>query len=226
MNRIGGALLLVPMLAARASAWDSTVHTIVAPTAPPMVTSEPWRCLTENATQYFQVPLPTGSLSAAIDSCADEVMKPCLSTVEPAQRFYGCFPEKEKWCGFTTAAPSAVLSDWSSLGSAASVWWEAHSSAAVSLAQRCPLRWYDASLGVLGGSTLLNETIIFAACHIDAQTTGGTSTASAARPDPTPGSGSTAPTPTVNGILGRSEAPEMWMIASTTFAAAAMSAML
>ncbi|KAK8070260.1 hypothetical protein PG994_006876 [Apiospora phragmitis] len=39
---------------ANAYTWDSTVHSIVAPTAPPTVTSEDWRCLNQDAVQYCE----------------------------------------------------------------------------------------------------------------------------------------------------------------------------
>ncbi|KAM7210949.1 hypothetical protein V8F06_013663 [Rhypophila decipiens] len=207
------------------AAWDSTIHRTVAPTAPPTITSESWRCVTENATQFFKAPLPTGALFSAIDSYVEAKMAPCLKTVDPANRLYGCYPSKEAWCGFTTAAPASLLPAWTSLGSSASSFWAAQSSAAVSLARQCPLRWYDASLGVPGGSARLNETIILSACYEEALRSG---TATPTRVTTTTGTATrgTTSTSTKNAKNGREVPPEMWMVVSTGLAVAAMSAAL
>ncbi|KAK7954799.1 hypothetical protein PG988_015493 [Apiospora saccharicola] len=151
---------------ANAYTWDSTIHSLVAPTAPPTATSEGWRCVTSDAVQYFKAPKATGELLSALDSYAKSAMAPCLSIV---QDFYGCMPSKDEWCDFAKAAPTGVLPAWSSLGSAASAFWEPKSSAAASMAKECPNRWFYASLKDPIGPTLLNETIMFAACHAEAQ---------------------------------------------------------
>ncbi|KAK8052246.1 hypothetical protein PG993_003631 [Apiospora rasikravindrae] len=81
--------------------WEMTR---LAPTA----TSENWHCVTSDAVQYFRASMPTGDLSAALNSYAMSAMAPCRSTVRD----------------FATAAPNTgVLSAWSSLGSAASAFW-------------------------------------------------------------------------------------------------------
>jgi hypothetical protein len=80
----------------------------------------------------------------------------------------GCFPAKERWCEFTTVAPTYVMSDYSTYGSQASSWWAARSSAAVALASKCSYEWFDAAYEVPGAAAWLNDTIMFAACHEEA----------------------------------------------------------
>lgn len=46
----------------------------------------------------------------------------------------------------------------------ASSWWAVHSSKALSLAQECPLGWFDALITRPGGEAWLNQTLIFADC--------------------------------------------------------------
>lgn len=83
-------------------------------------------------------------------------------------------PDNEQWCGFTTAAPAAVLPDYSAYGSAASSWWAAHSSAAASVARSCPVGWREAMTDTLLGEKWLNNTIIFGGCYADEHETDGT----------------------------------------------------
>ncbi|KAK8070172.1 hypothetical protein PG994_006788 [Apiospora phragmitis] len=126
------------------------------------------------------------------------------------------------------------MSDWSSLGSAAPALWGSRRSAAMFLAQKCTICWYDASHGVLGGSILPNETIIFTTCRAQVQTTGAPastpcadSAASTKRLNATTGSGAHPPTPTGNSVHGRTAVPELWVVrASTEFSAAVMDATL
>ncbi|KAK6852066.1 hypothetical protein PG995_012191 [Apiospora arundinis] len=183
--------------------------------------------------------MPTGDLSAALNSYAKSAMVPCRSTVHD---FYGCMLAKDEWCGFATAAPNTgVLSAWSSLGSAASAFWEPKSSAAASLARECPNRWFDASLDFPLGAVVLNETIMFAACHAEAQAQllpGGaaasttsieqqpTATPAASGVGASPASGATAPTPTQNSVQGRVPVQENWVIASAGLAAVVISTTL
>ncbi|KAL7629537.1 hypothetical protein AAE478_001058 [Parahypoxylon ruwenzoriense] len=164
------------------------------PMAAPTVTRDPWQCATENLTQYFDVPKPTGSLLTALDSYASELFKTCTAAGAAAQ---SCpFPEQSLWCSFGTAAPSTVLADYSSYGSVASSWWSARSSAAVFLAQDCASSWWKVMTNTPNGQVWLNETIIFAGCYSEAHPTVGKSTLG---PSATPGSAVTksGPTPTV-----------------------------
>lgn len=144
------SILAAAALATITKAWsDSAVHETVLPTASPALTvTDPWQCVTENLTQYFDVPKPTGSLLTAIESYADKLIESC--TLTGADAIHGCFPEKEAWCDFSTAAPSTVLPDYSAYGSAASAWWAAHRANAVELAVDCPVGWYNAMLSTPG----------------------------------------------------------------------------
>ncbi|EPE35193.1 hypothetical protein GLAREA_10889 [Glarea lozoyensis ATCC 20868] len=214
-------------------AWsDSAVYQTVIPTAVPTLSRDPWQCATENITQYFDVPMPTGNLLSALVSYGSTLIQTCSSSVIDD---LNCFPSKEKWCAFTTAAPASVLPEYRAYGSAASAWWAAHSSKAVDLAVECPNSWFDASMRFAGGPTMLNETIIFAACYAEVVTTMSSSvskttfSASATPPVGVTRSGVTAtstPTatvqPTKSGVNGRNEELGMWMFASTGLAAAAM----
>jgi hypothetical protein len=105
-------LLAIATVSWTASAWsDSAVHETVLPTVQPTTTRDPWQCVVANLTQYFDVPKPTGSLLDALNSYADKLLEPC--TLAPIDRIHGeCFPAKEDWCKFTTAAPASVLPDY------------------------------------------------------------------------------------------------------------------
>ncbi|RYP14036.1 hypothetical protein DL766_009777 [Monosporascus sp. MC13-8B] len=98
--------------------------------------------------------------------------------------------------------------------------WSAKSSAVSSVALECPIRWerYDPF-----EQSWLNITIVQAECYADAHGGKGTtfSASSAAGPTAVPGTGATAaePTPT-NGVLGRAEGVDMWMLAGTGIAVA------
>ncbi|KAK8131885.1 hypothetical protein PG999_000058 [Apiospora kogelbergensis] len=215
---------------ANAYTWDSTIHSLVAPTEAPTVTSsEDWRCITSDAVQYFKAPMATGDLLTALDSYAKSAMAPCRSTVRD---FWGCALEKDEWCDFSTAAPTSVLSAWSSIGSAALAFWEPRSSAAASLAKECPMRWFDASLDSPIGGIVLNQTIMFAACHAEAQLPGGpASTTSAGQPTATPASGAVAspasaaamPTPTHDSAQGRVAVLGNWVVVSAGLVAVVIS---
>ncbi|KAH6694960.1 hypothetical protein DL95DRAFT_477388 [Leptodontidium sp. 2 PMI_412] len=227
-------ILLAIAAISTTDAWsDSAVYQTVLPSVEPTATRDPWQCVTANLTQYFDVPKPTGSLLDALDSYGDKLIESCTST--GIDRVMGCFPAKEEWCKFTTAAPASVLPDYQLYGSAASAWWSGHSSNAVRLATSCPNGWYNAMFELPGGPTWLNETIIFAACHGEAVTTttasGSTlsSTATKATATTLPGvtavpTASVTPAPT-NGVAGRGEDLEMWMVAGSGFVAAAANSM-
>ncbi|KAK8137614.1 hypothetical protein PG984_003107 [Apiospora sp. TS-2023a] len=215
---------------ANAYTWDSTIHSLVAPTGPPTATSEDWPCVTSDAVQYFKAPMATGDLLSALDSYGKSAMAPCMSTV---QDFFGCMPSKDEWCDFAKAAPTGRR-----LGL-----WEPKSSAAASMAKECPNRWFYASLEDPIGPTLLNETIMFAACHAEAQgqqllLPGGavasttpaeqqaTATPAASGGGASPASGAAGPTPTHNSGQGRVAVRGNWMIAGAGLAVVVISATL
>jgi len=71
---------------------------------------DPWQCVTENITQYVNVPKPTGGLLTALDSFGDKLIETCTPTETAFTALPSCpFPEKSLWCGFTTAVPTSLL---------------------------------------------------------------------------------------------------------------------
>lgn len=223
---------------------SSAMHITLMPRAEPTATKDPWQCATENITQYFDVPKPTGSLLTALQSYGDKLIETCTPTFSGTALPSCPFPPKSLWCGFTTAAPSAVLPAYSSYGSVASSWWSAHSSAASSVAQACPVSWSKVMTETPGGEAWLYDNIVFAECYAEAHpttgssttgssatgsaTTGLTATTETTRSGATGGGSTPTPTPTStptkapNGVVGRTEGVEMWMVAGTGLAAAAM----
>ncbi|KAL2755626.1 hypothetical protein ACRALDRAFT_211175 [Sodiomyces alcalophilus JCM 7366] len=211
--------------------WGSTVHEILLPTeAPELEQPDPWICPASNLTQFFDVPLPPADLEEAMLEYGDEYREQCTITGRAA--ILGCFPSKEYWCQITTAAAPGALVDYLSYGSAASSWWEEHSSSAVKLASQCPDNWYNAMFDLPGGATWLNLTLIFGACYADAVATTGSelslSTLSTASSTPMPGSSgmsqsaTTTPTPDPDsGVVGRDATRGLWAVTGVAAAVAA-----
>ncbi|KFY08962.1 hypothetical protein V492_05773 [Pseudogymnoascus sp. VKM F-4246] len=127
---------------------------------------EPWQCLTENLTQYLDVPKPTGSLFKELQSFGAQLYEPCLAA--PTLTAFCPFPAQSSWCAFTTAAPSAVLPAYSSYASKAYSWWSAKSSTIISLSAKCPKGWENGMLMNPGSEMWLNNTIAFAGCYSEA----------------------------------------------------------
>ena len=121
------------------------------------IIDDPWNCITENATQYFDFPEPTGDVLTALLSYGD-VIRPtsCGSII--------CFPEPTAWCGFEKAAPSSVLPAYSSFGSAVASWYDQHSSGIEAMPTDCPQTWNQAKYQKLFGELALNNTIAWAEC--------------------------------------------------------------
>jgi len=220
-----------------ANAWtDSAVHRTVLPTdIPPGTSYDPWECALANLTQYFDPPQPTGSLLSAIESYAVKLGDACtiMDVVDRLQG--GCYPSHDDLCKFTTAAPASLMSDYSLYGSAASVWWAAHSSNAVFHATDCPEKWFNAMYEFVNGRYLLNDTINYAACYADAISTttfassNPISTSSVATAVTRPGvtgvaTASVTPTAT-SGVEGRGEELGIWVLAGAGLAAAAANSM-
>ncbi|KAI4858573.1 hypothetical protein F4820DRAFT_442207 [Hypoxylon rubiginosum] len=170
------------------------------------VTPDPWQCVTENITQYFNVPKPTGSLLDALISYGDELLDPCLATATGLDALSCSISETSAWCGFTTAAPSPVLPDYSSYGSAAASFWQAKSETISIIASDCPVGW---SKPGFSEHAWLDQTIAHGECYIAAHP-GNNATI--------PGSEPTAsgPTPPSNGIIGRTEGVEDFIFAGAT----------
>lgn len=110
--------------------------------APPEVSEDPWQCITENITHYFlDVPRPTGKLESGIDSYGGELVKTCYDTATGADLYYCSVTDPRQWCGFTTAAPTTLLSSYSTYASAVTSFWKENSASISKLATSCPVSW-------------------------------------------------------------------------------------
>ncbi|OBT84543.1 hypothetical protein VE02_06801 [Pseudogymnoascus sp. 03VT05] len=221
-------LLLVALTACLTTATVPTSITH-APRAQPTISEDPWQCVTENLTQYLDVPKPTGSLFSALHSYASDLYEPCLAAMSTANPLDICpFPAQSEWCAFTTAAPKDVLPAYSSYASQAYSWWSARSSTIEFLREDCPSNWEKNFWRIPGSEEWLNDTIAFAGCYAEAltatgpaptgQTTGvaGTTEVTATSRE---GPGSATPTstdaPNGAGWVG----VDMWIVAMAGFAA-------
>lgn len=180
---------------------------------------DPWTCVTENITQYFDVPRPTGTLLDAILSYGDELIAPCVSTATALDILSCTVSETSAWCGFATAAPEPVLGDYSSYGSAAAQFWQAKSETISIIASECPVGW---SKPGLTEQAWLNQTIAHAECYIVAHPANTTTDSSTPTAPSTAvgGAGPSSPTSTPNGIIGRNRGTEAFLLASIGVAAA------
>jgi hypothetical protein len=135
---------------------------------------------------YLSMPTPTGKLAEAHNSFGSSLIETCLTS---GTYDYPCaFPDKSRWCGFTTAMPPSLLPAYTSYALSASSWWAANSASVIRIAKECPIMWYQASnFGVLGGAVYLNHTLINAECYAEANVTG--TAAVKAGPTATPGQG-------------------------------------
>jgi hypothetical protein len=216
----GPAAALLPT-----SANQAQLHPIVAPTARPNVTeTDPWTCVTESVKEiYFNPPKPSGALDSAMISYGDQLIETCLTS--GTYRYPCDFPDKTRWCGVTTALPASLLPAYSTYASNASSWWSVHSSAAVRVAQECPILWWEiANMVVLGGAVNMNHTLINAECYAEAHAS-GTPASTTTGPTATPGQGATGsssvPTRTAqNRVAGRADSGQMWAVAASGLAAA------
>ncbi|KAG9229566.1 hypothetical protein BJ875DRAFT_474531 [Amylocarpus encephaloides] len=242
-----GALAAIATTAAATHHFVGPPHITQIPRAEPTTTTigrDPWQCITENITQFVDVPKPTGSLLSALQSYGDKLIETCTPTETVITAPPLCpFPAKSLWCGFTTAAPSAVLSAYTSYGSSASSWWAAKSSAAASVSKSCPVTWERVFAETPGGEAYWNNTLVFAECYADAHPTSAslslspnptvtTRSGASGVSDSSPTSAATAgtnqsaagvnSTNKPNGVLGRMQNVNMWMVASTGLTAAAV----
>lgn len=147
------------------AAWpDSQLHLTILPTTLDFDgPSDDPSCRSVNLSPFFDPPRPSGHLLEYIEEYGNELVQLChLTRTSPNDN---CFPSKERWCEFTSVAPTYIMSDYSTYGNQASSWWAAKSSSAVALASKCPNDWFDAAYEVPGGAAWLNDTIMFAACY-------------------------------------------------------------
>ncbi|KAL6712341.1 hypothetical protein ACN47E_000218 [Coniothyrium glycines] len=123
---------------------------------------DPWQCATKNLTQYFDVPRPTAALLSALESYADVLNGPCLSTATGMDLLSCTISETSKWCGFATDAKPVIQTRYSAYGSSAASWYGARSSAIESVKVDCPITWEK--FGPLD-KAWLNQTIAHAKCY-------------------------------------------------------------
>ena len=102
---------------------------------------DPWQCVTENITQFFDVPMPTGKLLEGINSFGDSVLAPCRTTATGDDSLYCSFSDPQSWCGFSTAAATDLLVDYSTYVSQAVAFWTAKSAKISVLSTSCPVAW-------------------------------------------------------------------------------------
>lgn len=191
------------------------------PTSTSTISADPWQCVTENVTQYFNVPTPTGDLRTALVSYGEKLLGPCLATATEIDKLLCSITDTTAWCGFATAAPSAVLADYSSYISLAASFWRAKSETISIVSSRCPLWWARPSEGE---HIWLNQIITHGKCYIAehqveiATTTASTGMTSTSIID----SASTVSgaKPTTNGVLNRHLGVEALVLASTGLIAA------
>ncbi|EGE08656.1 hypothetical protein TEQG_07617 [Trichophyton equinum CBS 127.97] len=74
-------ILLLAAIAAAKDITDDDI-TIILPNERPTVTIDPWQCLTQNLTEYFDVPRPTGAFYSAVHSHGSELIKDCVAATE------------------------------------------------------------------------------------------------------------------------------------------------
>jgi hypothetical protein len=127
---------LGPLLAARQA--NSTTTMSVSRTT---LTPDPWQCITENITQYFDVPKPSGDLHDAIASYNGEVNKACLATAVGYEKRACTISNPTLWCGITAPAPLDVISSYSAYVSEAVTFWTAKSSTMSILSTSCAVAW-------------------------------------------------------------------------------------
>jgi hypothetical protein len=207
------------------AALTSDIANILLPSGTPTITRDPWECATESLMQYFAVPQPTGDLRKALLSYGNSLLATCTAT--GTARAECPLPDKTKWCGFSTAAPSTLLPEYSRFGSNASSWMAVHTSTALELATVCPVGWYRAMWDTPAGKDWFNSTLNFANCYHQAKqgnssiTSLSTTSSTAAIPNITPS------TPKVTGVsisngVRKTTKGERWVVVGTVLAAAAL----
>jgi hypothetical protein len=123
-----------------------------------------WECATEDMIQYFDMPKPTGALFNLLVLYGQVLTRRICSLTGPESL---CCPrvENSEWCGFTTWAPSTMISEFSSHASKASSWSAAHSSGIAVLPTDCPNYWNYAKMRQVDGERWLNFTLAWAECY-------------------------------------------------------------
>jgi hypothetical protein len=166
MKSMGG-VFVVPIALASAPIFNTLF-----PSEKPAVTEDPVDCIFEDFYPYFSALTPNGSLSTALLSYGDVLIKDCPLTDVDVMGLPTCpYPALSDWCAFSDHAPTSLLPEWSSFGSAASSWWGHNSADAVNFARICKKKWFNAMIGVVYGSARLNNTIHWGECYAQANPT-------------------------------------------------------
>ena len=168
-------------LLANRQATPTSTSTHVHTSLPP----DPTQCATENISQYFDVPTPTGKVFDAIASFAGERNSACIATALPYEIVHCTFTDTSSWRAFTTAVSADVLFSYSTCVSAAVSFWTNKSSTMAVLSTRCPKAWgrFD-----LVASQLVTMAAAHAECYLAAHQ---------AQTQPPTAGGATAPATTM-----------------------------
>ncbi|RBR26183.1 uncharacterized protein FIESC28_00966 [Fusarium coffeatum] len=154
------------------SATNAAIYETLFPSAKPTTSDNDIDCMFEDFYPIFSALTPNGSLSTALLSYGDELLKDCPLTDVDVMGLPTCpYPALSEWCSFSNHAPKTLLPAWSSYGSSASSWWSEHSSYAVKYAHVCKKKWFNAMIGVVYGSARLNNTIHWGECYAQAHAT-------------------------------------------------------
>jgi hypothetical protein len=216
-------------LSATITAMPAVPMTVMPRAAPSIgsTTRDSWECYTENIEQYFNGPNPTGALEEALLDYADILNADCTITIPSTGTVLPTcpFPGQEKWCAFTTAAPSSVLPNWSIFGSSVASWWAAKSAGASSIARYCPNRWKSVMADTPYGELWLNDTIAWAGCYAEAHPT-STAVGASSESSVTALKVSAGANVQENHAVGHKENVDMLAVAGAGLAAAAVSSVM
>jgi hypothetical protein len=194
---------------------------------PPTFTShwlapDPYQCATQNLSQYFDLPSPTGMLDDAMNTYFAELLKPCLATATGTDMLNCRVTDSSQLCGFTSyAAPTpALITAFASYESAAASFWRSNSESAASLSVECASAWNH-----MGPLSLfwLNQTITFASCVLkdlppissSSTTTGSSSSRSGSSTATGTGTTKTTPTSTATNAAALAGKRDIWILAGT-----------
>ncbi|OHF01002.1 hypothetical protein CORC01_03830 [Colletotrichum orchidophilum] len=191
---------------------------------------DPWQCATQNLSQSFDVPKPSGTLSAAIDMYVDELVEPCFETAAATDLFHCRVTESSQLCGFTTyaSATPALITAFKSYKSAAASFWRSNRDSVSSLSVECAPAW--GHFGELDHAWL-NQTVAYASCVLDdlppvssSSTIATGSSSSRSGSTTTSGTEVTGTTSSATNTAGLAGKTDMWMLAGTGVIVGAVSA--
>ncbi|KAH8901474.1 hypothetical protein GQ53DRAFT_835252 [Thozetella sp. PMI_491] len=197
--------------------------TITLEPTPSILPDDPWQCITENITQYFDVPLPTGNVLDGINSYGDEVAKPCRATATGLDKLSCTVSDPKSWCGFTTAAPADVLSSYSTYVTAVASFLKVNNASMAKLSTSCPAAW---ALPDPGKQEWLKIAMAHGSCYLQAHpatdttslSTGFSTSTGISVPTTTTTGTAKATTTTSKAVAGRGQALDAFAYMSTGLA--------